>query len=233
MWLANVTSCDHTSYCHFCRPITPQRTFPVCTPTRMLISTPVASRSLLQGHKRQGNGVIVSSAQRQQWKESKWKLCAPFIPIIIKQKYKWHGPDCSAHVQPHLNTVPGVVGDGVWKSRHTVVTVAQDLNAKTSVFLQTPEAKHSRAGHKQHGRKMFPFGLCRFLYLGDVVKPAEELVEHSDQLLGRAGARQFGEAHDICVQDAAQTPTTVSHTGLTQKYTLNLLLCLVLRLIWT
>lgn len=51
MWLANVTSCDHTSYCHFCKPITPLSTLPVWTPTRMLISTPVASRSLLQGDK--------------------------------------------------------------------------------------------------------------------------------------------------------------------------------------
>lgn len=48
MWLAKVTSCDHTSYCHFCRPITPQRTFPECTPTRMLISTPVASLTFLK-----------------------------------------------------------------------------------------------------------------------------------------------------------------------------------------
>lgn len=47
MWLANVTSCDQTSYCHFCRPMTPQRTFPEWTPTRMLISTPVASRTFL------------------------------------------------------------------------------------------------------------------------------------------------------------------------------------------
>lgn len=47
MWLANVTSCDHTSYCHFRRPMTPHRTFPEWTPTRMLISTPVASRTFL------------------------------------------------------------------------------------------------------------------------------------------------------------------------------------------
>lgn len=67
---------------------------------------------------------------------------------------------------------------------------------------------------------MLGLELCRFFHLGDVIKPAKELVEHSHQLLWRARARQFGEAHDICVQDAAQTPTTVSHTGLTQKDTL-------------
>lgn len=48
MWLARVTSCDQTSYCHFWRPITPQRTFPECTPTRMLMSTPVASLTFLK-----------------------------------------------------------------------------------------------------------------------------------------------------------------------------------------
>jgi len=47
MWLASVTSCDHTSYCHLRRPITPHRTFPEWTPTRMLMSTPVASRTFL------------------------------------------------------------------------------------------------------------------------------------------------------------------------------------------
>ena len=47
MWLARVTSWDQTSYCHFCSPMTPQSTLPECTPTRMLISTPVAARSFL------------------------------------------------------------------------------------------------------------------------------------------------------------------------------------------
>lgn len=113
-----------------------------------------------------------------------------------------------------------MVGDGVRQSRHTVVTIPQDLNAKTSVFLQTPEARHSQTRQKRLGRKMLGLGLCRFFYLGDVIEPAEELVEHSDQLLWRARARQFGEAHNICVQDAAQIPETVSDTGPTQKYTL-------------
>lgn len=48
MWLARVTSCDHTSNCHLRKPMTPQSTFPECTPTLMLISTPVASRTSLE-----------------------------------------------------------------------------------------------------------------------------------------------------------------------------------------
>lgn len=45
-------------------------------------------------------------------------------------------PDGCAHVQTHLNTVPGVGGDGVGQTGHTVVTVAQDLDTKTSVLLK-------------------------------------------------------------------------------------------------
>ena len=37
MWLARVTSLDHTSNCHLCRPMSPHRTAPVWIPT--LIST--------------------------------------------------------------------------------------------------------------------------------------------------------------------------------------------------
>lgn len=46
--LARVTSLDHTSYCHLRRPRTPQRTRPVCSPTRMFRSTSVASATDLQ-----------------------------------------------------------------------------------------------------------------------------------------------------------------------------------------
>ena len=48
MWLARETSFDHTSNCHLFTPSTPDRTWPVCTPTRMLISAPVARRTSLQ-----------------------------------------------------------------------------------------------------------------------------------------------------------------------------------------
>lgn len=47
MRLARDTSCDHTSYCHFLRPITPHSTFPEWIPTLMLMSTPVASLTCL------------------------------------------------------------------------------------------------------------------------------------------------------------------------------------------
>lgn len=61
MWFANVTSSDHTSYCHFCKPITPQSTLPLWTPTRILTSTPVASRSLLQGSKWNGKNTQINT----------------------------------------------------------------------------------------------------------------------------------------------------------------------------
>lgn len=47
MWLAVVTSSDHTSYCHLTNPNTPLWTLPMCTPTLMFRLTPVASRTLL------------------------------------------------------------------------------------------------------------------------------------------------------------------------------------------
>lgn len=47
IWLAIVTSSDHTSYCHFRSPKTPQRTEPVWIPMRMSTSTLVASRTSL------------------------------------------------------------------------------------------------------------------------------------------------------------------------------------------
>lgn len=50
MRLARDTSWDHTSYCHFLRPITPHRTFPEWIPTLMLMSTPVASLTCLWRH---------------------------------------------------------------------------------------------------------------------------------------------------------------------------------------
>lgn len=54
MTLARVTSLDHTSYCHLRRPRTPQRTLPVCKPTRMFRSTSVASATDLQQTQTQG-----------------------------------------------------------------------------------------------------------------------------------------------------------------------------------
>lgn len=127
----------------------------------MLISTPVAARSLLRGDGNAG------------------KRAAPVKQDFLKRQDDQrsnHGPDGVAHVQAHLHTVPGVGGDGVGQTRYAVVAVAQDLDAKTPVDL------------------------------GDVVESAEELVEHGDQLLGRAATRQLGEAHDVRVQDAAQNP---------------------------
>lgn len=47
MWFAIVTASDHTSYCHFRSPITPDKTVPVLTPIRMFTLTPVASRTCL------------------------------------------------------------------------------------------------------------------------------------------------------------------------------------------
>lgn len=44
--------------------------------------------------------------------------------------------------------------------------------------------------------------------LRDVVEPAEEFVENADQFLGRAGAGEMREAHDVGVQNTAHTNNT-------------------------
>ena len=51
MLLANVTSCDQTSYCHLRNPSTPHNTLPVWTPTLMFTSTPVAFLTNLKEQK--------------------------------------------------------------------------------------------------------------------------------------------------------------------------------------
>ena len=48
MWLARLTSSDHTSYCHFRSPRTPDNTRPVWMPIRMSTFAPVASRTSLK-----------------------------------------------------------------------------------------------------------------------------------------------------------------------------------------
>lgn len=57
------------------------------------------------------------------------------INDVMENLMNW--PNCSAHIQSHLHTVPAVGGDGVRQARHTVVAVTQDLNAKTPILLQT------------------------------------------------------------------------------------------------
>lgn len=47
MWLAKVTSFDHTSNCHLINPNTPQCTRPVCIPTRIFTLTAITSRTKL------------------------------------------------------------------------------------------------------------------------------------------------------------------------------------------
>lgn len=46
-----------------------------------------------------------------------------------------------AHVQTHLNAVPSVKRDGIRKTRHAVITVAQDFNPQTAVLLQRARGK--------------------------------------------------------------------------------------------
>ena len=53
--------------------------------------------------------------------------------------------------------------------------------------------------------------LHEYDYLGDLVKLAEEFVEHVDQFTWGAVASQPGEAYDVCIQDTDTHTHKTSH----------------------
>lgn len=102
-------------------------------------------------------------------------------------------------------------GNGVRQTRHTIVAIPQDLNAKTTIPLhmerkgRESESRRSELTQSKSlwgNERVISGWVSWHLHLGDLVESAEELVEHSDQLFGCAGARQLCEAHDVGVQDA-------------------------------
>ena len=106
MWLARVTSLDHTSNCHFRRPRTPQCTRPLWMPTRMITFTPVTSRTSLGGG---GSGSASGTDIPTPSPELR-----PFTPLRAKQA----GTDPDAR---HANTA--LAGHGqkaAWVSRTNV-----------------------------------------------------------------------------------------------------------------
>lgn len=77
----------------------------------------------------------------------KWGQCVPHHALGSRKGPSWGqapGPwtclcyllDGLTHVQPHLHTVTGVVGQGHRQAGHAVVAVAQDLNPHALVGLQ-------------------------------------------------------------------------------------------------
>ena len=57
---------------------------------------------------------------------------------------KYHGgnynlPDSFDHAEAHFNTAMGMVLAGLRQSRHTVIAVPQDFNAKTVMLLKGTE----------------------------------------------------------------------------------------------
>lgn len=54
--------------------------------------------------------------------------------------------DGLTHIQAHLHAVPGMVRQRLWQTRHTVVTISQDLDSHTLVFLKEKEVKRGNGG---------------------------------------------------------------------------------------
>ena len=139
MWLASVTSFDHTSNCHFLSPSTPQCTRPLWIPTRMLTLTPVTSRTSLQTHR--------GTASPLQQRTNPARV---FVQPKTDSRYGLN------HVHAHLDAAVGVVGPRLRQTGHAVITIAQNLDPQTVVFLGRKVAKvkqtHSR---RRRGRRAF------------------------------------------------------------------------------
>ena len=52
--------------------------------------------------------------------------------------------DGLTHIQAHLHAVPGVVRQRLRQTRHTVITVSQDLDSHTLVFLKETANERSK-----------------------------------------------------------------------------------------
>lgn len=94
-------------------------------PTRMLTLTPVTSRTSLQTHKG-----IVFPLQTTTLSTNKHRtLCKLY-------SYSRYGLD---HVNAHLYTAVGVVSAGLRQSGNAIITITQDFNTQTVVFLRKGE----------------------------------------------------------------------------------------------
>ena len=91
---------------------------------------------------------------------------------ILRDLYDFYLRNGVYHIQPHLHTTLSMVWPGFWKPGHTIVAVSQQLDPQTVVFR------------------------------GQSVKPGEQLVQQTHQLLGCALVGEAGEAAYICEQDA-------------------------------
>ena len=79
--------------------------------------------------------------------------------------------NCLNHIYAHLDTALGMVGPGFGHAAYTVVTIAQDLDAEAMVLGS------------------------------ELVEAGKQLVEHLDELIGRAQRWQGSEATDVSKQD--------------------------------
>lgn len=65
-----------------------------------------------------------------------WKRVAARCWTSRVSSANWHLLDGLTHVQAHLHTVLGMVGQWLRQTRHAVVTVAEDFDAHALVFLR-------------------------------------------------------------------------------------------------
>lgn len=190
MWLANVTSFDHTSNCHFLSPSTPQCTRPLWMPTRMLTLTPVTSRTNLQRHHHQFPPFSKQAINRPAERTT-------------SKKHQCDSRYGLNHVDAHLNTAVGVVRSRLRQSRHAVVTIAQNFYSETVVLLKT-KTQNTWSCCCFLKEKYFGNFLSRSPYRCQLVKTGKEFIERHDKLLSCALWCQTGETLNVCKQNTGQ-----------------------------
>lgn len=109
-----------------------------------------------------------------------------------------------------------MVEDGVWQAGHTVVTVPQDLDAKTSVLLQTPETRRSQTERKQAGSiRWARAGVFTLAMSSNLPK---SLFSTATSSSGEHELASLVKPTMSAYKMLRKPPTTVSHTREAQKH---------------
>ena len=135
IWLANVTSLDQTSNCHFLRPSTPQCTLPLWIPTRMFTFTPVTSRTSLQDHR---------ILNYQEWKSVKGLILMLLCWYTCRRGH-WFISANNGHMFPSGSVVDKVPIGGANPAKQQYLGL--HLEVRSSCLLQWYDIRWNNSLH--------------------------------------------------------------------------------------
>lgn len=106
--------------------------------------------------------IVFTLEFKQSWKQLWHSFCSIcltdmclFVFVLVRvrdrEKEKERAGillDGLTHIQTHLHAVPGMVRQRLRQTRYTVVTISQDLDSHTLVFLKEREVKGRQMGIK-------------------------------------------------------------------------------------